>query len=88
MTLTLDVRPETEAALSREAQARGLSLPALLDYAADLLAREAEEEAAQDKADAEEAAHILATSDPSQRRTLADLRAHIEAQRAQQQEAA
>jgi uncharacterized protein (DUF1778 family) len=69
MTLTLEIAPEIEAALSQAAQASGQSLS---DYAAELLAQAAED--AQDIADAD---RIMAESDPSTWRTLDELRTAI-----------
>ena len=77
MTLTLEIAPEIERALEEAARANGQSLP---DFAAARLAevaREAEREAAEDAADIAEADRIMEHSDPSKRRTLAELRAAI-----------
>lgn len=77
MTLTLELKPETEATLRAAAQRRGVELPTLLDE----LAAEMEAEALLDEQDAQEARERLANPDPRPYRTLADLRAHIDAQR-------
>ena len=66
MTLTVEVAPETEAALQEEAARRGV--------AASQIAGELLDDLLQDKADSEDARRILATSDPAQRRTLDELR--------------
>jgi uncharacterized protein (DUF1778 family) len=69
MTLTLEIAPEIEATLKGVAASHGQSLS---DYAAELLAQ-----AAEDAADVADAERIMANSDPSKRRTLAELRTAI-----------
>lgn len=73
MTLTLEITPEEEKALTQAAQQAGATLP---DYARALL-----REALEDAADVAEAERILANSDPTQRRTLAELRSAVAEQR-------
>ncbi len=78
MTLTIEVEPEIEAKLHELAQSYGQSLEI---YVRDVLEREIELEAEEDAQDIAAAKRALATSDPAQRKTLDDLRAHIAAQR-------
>ncbi len=70
MTLQIEVAPEIESALHTEAARRGVTAQALAGAALG----EWLQEAVEDLADAEDARRILAASDPSQRRTLDDLR--------------
>ena len=70
MSLQIEVAPEIESALHSEAARRGMTAQALAGAALG----EWLQDAAEDFADAEEARQRLATSDPTQRRSLDDLR--------------
>jgi hypothetical protein len=69
MTFAFKIKPEIAGLLEIEAKRAGQSVQ---DYAAELFA-----EAIEDALDAAEADHILANSDPSQRRTMDELRAAL-----------
>ena len=69
MTFTFKIKPEIAAALEIEAKRTGQSVQ---DYVAEIFA-----DAIEDVLDAAEADHILANNDPSQRRTMEELRATL-----------
>jgi len=70
MTLTIEVAPEVETQLATEAGQRGLSRDELIRQ----LLEQGLDDMTQDEEDAATARHRLANSDPTQRRTLSDLR--------------
>lgn len=70
MTLTLELGPDLERVLEAEALRAGVPVP---QFARQMLA-EALSEQQQDLEDVGEAQRVLASSDPSQRRSLDDLR--------------
>jgi uncharacterized protein (DUF1778 family) len=70
MTYRIDLSPERQQLIEAAAQAQGVAVEVFIADAAELAAQEAREDAE----DTEEARRILATSDPSQRRSLKDLR--------------
>ncbi len=76
--MTLEIAPELEARLEEKASARGLTKEEFAVHALRRLTLTEEElEELEDEEDAAEADHILATTDPSQWRTLDELRAAI-----------
>ena len=74
MILTIALKPEFASSLQAEAARRGLTFEACAGQAFDEWLRAAAIEAEQDEEDADETPRLLATSDPSKRRTLADLK--------------
>lgn len=83
MTLTIEVTPEVKDKLQEKARSHG---QALEEYLQDLLERDVEElsaaeQAEQDRQDVADIERIMVGTDPTQWRTLDELRAHIEAAR-------
>ena len=75
MIITLELSPDVERALETEAAHYGMSASQLAQQLiAETLSTRERIEAQQDLEDVEEARRVLAESDPSQRRTLNDLR--------------
>lgn len=74
MSLTLEIAPEVEAALNEVAAQHGQSAN---DYAAQLLADALLADALEDALDVAEADRIMANSDPTKRRSLAELRTAV-----------
>lgn len=76
--MTIEFTPEQEARFEQKAQERGLSKEEWVRRALHWLALTPEErEELEDEEDAAEAERRLAESDPTQWRTLDDLRRHL-----------
>lgn len=74
MTLTIELKPEIENLLRHVAKERGVSLEEVIADRLNLNFSEEEIEELEDEVDIARAECILAESDPSERKTLDDLR--------------